>query len=327
MNTDKTTTLKNLITADLPGLNVTDLSDLYAYEQKLLNGNSLLNIRDINTDTLVKNFIDQHQLNSAASTIYNYTMILQDYLNFANGMLDNESLMSYLHSKVWGDNTKRRNYVLLRRFLYYLFTCKYTETDLSTHIKIPVKVKGRSFCPMSTQVRHFIDSIKITFIDEDEILKYETLFKLYIKTSSRRNELLNLNVEDIDFETGPIIIRKTKNKDTKIINMDDNLKQIIMCYLSHFKYQSGPLFRGTQGNRLCKQSLMNAFNKIKFRAELPKEFKIYSFRRFFINELRKNNIDLATIQKLAGHRDIRTTEIYCNVSDEEKVKAIESIRV
>jgi site-specific recombinase XerD len=78
--------------------------------------------------------------------------------------------------------------------------------------------------------------------------------------------------------------------------MDDNLRQIITDYLNHFQYKSGPLFRGIQGNRLCKQSLMNAFNKIKTRAGLPKEFKIHSIRRFFINELRKHGIDIATIQ-------------------------------
>ena len=327
MQTDKTTTLINLITVDLPGLNDTALAELYSIEQKFLNGNSLHNIRDINTDTIIKNFIDEHQLNSTASTVYNYTKILQDYLNYARGVIDNESLMAYLHSKVWGDNTRRRNYVLLKRFLYHLFTEKYTEIDISQHIKIPPKVKGSSFCPMSTQVRQFIDSIKFTFIDKNEILKYEILFKLYIKTGARRNELLNLNVEDIDFNTGRIIILKTKNKDVKIINMDDNLKQILIGYLNHFKYKSGPLFRGAQGNRLCKQSLMNSFYKIKARAELPKEFKIHSFRRYFINELRKNHVDIATIQKLAGHRDIRTTEIYCNISEEEKIKAIESIRV
>jgi len=38
-------------------------------------------------------------------------------------------------------------------------------------------------------------------------------------------------------------------------------------------------------------------------------------------------VDLPTIKELAGHRDIRTTEIYCNVGEEEKKKAIESIRV
>jgi len=30
---------------------------------------------------------------------------------------------------------------------------------------------------------------------------------------------------------------------------------------------------------------------------------------------------------LTGHRDIRTTEIYCNVSDVEKIRALESIKV
>ena len=328
MNIDKKKTLIDLITDDLHHLNDVALAELYFIEQKLRNSAALKNIRDVDYDTLINNFIDTNQLNSAASTIYNYKKILQDLLNYAHGVLDNESLMSYLRSKVWGDNTKRRNYVLLRRFLYYLFTCKYTEIDLSTHIKIPPKVKGSSFCPMPAQVKQqLLGSIKFTFTDEDEILKYETLFKLYIKTGSRRNELLDLNVEDIDFETGRIIIKNTKNKDTKIINMDDNLRQILVDYLNHFKYKSGPLFRGIQGNRLCKQTLMNVFHKIKAIAGLPKEFKLHSLRRFFINELRKNNVDIATIQKLAGHRDIRTTEIYCNVSEEEKVKAIESIRI
>jgi site-specific recombinase XerD len=327
MNIDKKTTLINLITEDLPRLNDAALAELYSIEKRLLNGTTLNNIRDIDRDTLINNFIDQHQLNSAASTIYNYKIILKDFINFASGVLDNELLMSYLHSKVWGENTKLRNYILLKRFLYYLFTYKYTETDLSTHIKIPVKVKGRSFCPMSEQVLEFLDAIKFSFTGEDEIKKYETLFKLYIKTGCRRNELLNLNVEDIDFETGRIIIRKTKNGDEKIMPMDSNLRQLLLTYLDYFKYKSGPLFRGIHGNGLCKQSLMNAFNKIKTRAGLPKEFKIHSLRRFFINELRKHGIDIATIQKLTGHRDIRTTEIYCNVSDEEKVRAIESIRV
>lgn len=115
MNTDKTAILKNLITDYLPDLNEVNLAELYAYELKLRNGTSLPNIRDISSETLITNFINSFHLNSAASTVYNYTMILKDYLNYAKGVLDNESLMSYLHSKVWGDNTKRRNYVLLNK--------------------------------------------------------------------------------------------------------------------------------------------------------------------------------------------------------------------
>ena len=87
MHTDKTTTLKNLITADLSGLNDAALAELYSIEQRLLNGSTLHNIRDIDRDTLINNFINSCQLNSAASTIYNYKIILKDFLNFASGLL------------------------------------------------------------------------------------------------------------------------------------------------------------------------------------------------------------------------------------------------
>ena len=113
MQTDKKTTLINLITADLTGLNDAALAELYSIEQRLLNGNTLNNIKDVSSDTVINNFINTNQLNSAASTIYNYTKILQGYLNYARGVLDIESLMAYLHSKGWGDmNQREKSYQL-----------------------------------------------------------------------------------------------------------------------------------------------------------------------------------------------------------------------
>jgi len=327
MNTDKTATLKNLIIEDLTGLNDAALAELYSIEQRLLNGSTLHNIRDIDRDTLINNFINKCQLNSTPSTIYCYTKLIQDFLDHARGVLTYDVLIAYLQSKAWGGATKRRNYGLLKRFLFYLFTQKYMEIDISSMIIVPPKIRSSSFCPIPMQVKDLIDTPKLIFTERDEIIRFETILKLFVKAGLRRDELLNLNVEDIDFDRGTITIKNTKNKDTKIMNMDDNLRQIITCYLSYFKYQSGALFRGIQGNRLCRQSLNNVFKRMKTRAGLPKDFKIHSLRRFFINELRKHGIDLATIQKLAGHRDIRTTEIYCNVSDEEKIKALESIKV
>jgi len=41
-----------------------------------------------------------------------------------------------------------------------------------------------------------------------------------------------------------------------------------------------------------------------------------------ITTLWKANINSVTVQLLVGLGDIRTTEIHCNVSDEEKVRAV-----
>jgi len=324
---DKKKTIIALIIDDLPDLNESALAEIYSIEQKLLNGSALKNIRDVSADNIINNFFNANQINSSAATLYNYRQLLRDFLKNVQHNLNIETISTYLRSKQWGDNTKRRNYILLKRFLDFLFANKYTELQLSSCITVPSKVIRRAFTPIPEQVSLFISSIRIEYLDKDDQIRYETIFKLYAKTGMRRTELLDLNIEDIDFDTDRIIILKTKNKDVKVINMDRNLKEIISRYLYYFKYKSGPLFRGMQGKRLCKQSLNNAFQKIKARAVMPKEFKIHSFRRYFINELRKNMVDLSTIKELAGHRDIRTTETYCNVGEEEKIKAIENIKV
>jgi len=55
MQTDKKTTIINLITEDLTGLNDAALAELYSIEQRLLNGSTLNNIQDINSDTIINN--------------------------------------------------------------------------------------------------------------------------------------------------------------------------------------------------------------------------------------------------------------------------------
>ncbi|GAH40347.1 unnamed protein product, partial [marine sediment metagenome] len=71
----------------------------------------------------------------------------------------------------------------------------------------------------------------MVFEKEDDIMKYRTIFRLYVKTGMRRNELLDLNVDDIDIVKGKIIVRKTKNRDVKVIEMDNDIKKMLSEYL------------------------------------------------------------------------------------------------
>lgn len=319
--------LISLIADDLDILGIVSLIELYELEQRLLGQSAVKDLKYCASSDIITGFINCCQLNSAGSTVYNYGRLLGNFLAFTKNNLNSDTLSNYIKSKQWGDATLRRNLIVLRRFLYYIFENKYILIDLSRNIKIPVKVKKISFCPTEAQVSKFLSEIKNIFKGRDEIIKYETIFKLYIKTGFRRNELIGLNIEDIDFTSNTITVIKTKNRDVKVINMDQDIENILLDYIMHFKYASGPIFRGLKGSRISRQAITTTFHKIRDIAGLPGQFKIHSFRRYFINTLRKNNIDLVTIQRLAGHRDIRTTETYCNVSDEEKVRALEKVKV
>jgi len=319
--------LINLIEEVLPTLTDIKLSELYTYELKLSGVCDFKDLKKVNVTELIGNFFSSHQQNSAESTLYNYKRFLADFINNLKNNPDIDSINKYIKSKHWNENTLNRNLILLKRFLAYLFEKQYIENDISLEIRIPKRVRNAQFFASDTQIRDFIDKIKYVLESTDDVLKYETIFKLYVKTGMRRNELLNLDVGDVDFNNNRITVMKTKNKEIRIIKMDSCIINLLKTYLDYFKYKTGPLFRGKHDKRLCRQVLTEIFHAIRKSANIPTDFTIHGFRRYFINTLRKNIKDIVVIQKLVGHKDIRTTEIYCDVSDEEEISAIENIRI
>jgi len=163
MNTKKQN-LINLIEEDLTHLNDVELSKTYTYVLELLNGSSINEIQQVDSDVLIKKYLDTCQSNSAKSTRYNYYRLLQGFLIAVRGNPDLTLINTYIKNKGWSDNTTSRNTIVIRRFLSWLFENRYLPQDLSKNIKIPASVKKLSFCPTQNQANLFIDAIGQIFV-------------------------------------------------------------------------------------------------------------------------------------------------------------------
>jgi site-specific recombinase XerD len=56
-------------------------------------------------------------------------------------------------------------------------------------------------------------------------------------------------------------------------------------------------------------------------------FSCHDVRRTFITHLLSSGADLATVQKMAGHRQVTTTTLYDMRGEEAQVKAAEMIQL
>ncbi|MFC2159245.1 tyrosine-type recombinase/integrase [Actinomycetota bacterium] len=327
MSDDKKIIIR-LIEGDLSRADKLFLSKMhYDLQKHISDPASGRSLETISKEEIISDFINHHNSIRSKNTKCNYWSVLKDLLEYCYPDIIDRKVLDYIKNKEWKPNTMRRNLIVIRRFLKFLYEKGQIINDLTNIIKIPQKVITTEFCPNEEQLKRLFSCIENVFLEDREVILYRNIFKLYAKTGMRRTELLNLDVEDVNFDDKKIILKKTKNGDERVIVIDSILEELLKDYLNYFKYEHGPLFRGKRDKRLTRQRLALDFKYMKEQAGLPLKLRIHSFRRYFINTLRKNRVDLVVIAQLVGHRDIRTTRGYCNVGDDEMVNAMETVRV
>ncbi len=117
---------------------------------------------------------------------------------------------------------------------------------------------------------------------------HKLMVELLYGCGLRLNELLSLRVKDLDFEFCTITVRSGKGDKDRVTLLPAVLKeqlQLQVAKVAHARRQAG----------------------------INKQVKCHTFRHSFATRLLQQGYDLRTIQKLLGHGDVRTTEIYTHV--------------
>lgn len=321
--------MDDLLVASLDELTELEKSKLYTFILELKSGGISSIIVSSSKEEIIKEFMDTGLVNKEKNTIKAYKSIMHDLLDGIYPDATFENLIHYLKRKdtIWSPNTKYRNYILIKNILNFMYRKKYILKDLSQELKIPKRIKTFQFVPNDSHIKAFFETlIRIYKRNEDRLL-YETIFKIYCKTGFRLTELINLDYEDLDFNSMKIILTKTKNKNVDGFPIDDDLTEILLRYIKKNNMNNGPLIRGRHGARIYKNTITANFKKIRDSANLPASFTIHAFRRYFMDKLRREGVDIFKIKELARHADINTTYNYCRVVDSELREAVSKIKL
>lgn len=144
----------------------------------------------------------------------------------------------------------------------------------------------------------------------------ETLYS----TGMRRQELCNLNVQDIQFERGVVRIEQGKGKKDRIVPIGERALQWIEKYILEARPRFCPsmnepaLFLHTQGERVSPSPFGNQMHKLIEQADIGITGSCHIFRHTFATLLLENGCDVRHIQVMLGHAKLDTTQIYTHVS-------------
>jgi integrase/recombinase XerD len=151
-------------------------------------------------------------------------------------------------------------------------------------------------------------------------LRDRALFELIYSSGLRISEAVGLNLRDIDFKEGVVLVKGKGNKQRFAV-FGGEAAMRLKSYLEESRpalvkgkgltASCQALFVARGGKRLSRKGIWKNYSKYATLAGTGT--KVHTLRHSFATGLLEGGADLRTVQALLGHADLGTTQIYTHV--------------
>lgn len=229
--------------------------------------------------------------------------------------IDARDWMVSLHQDGLSPNTINRKISTLKSYFKYLLTSSLiSKNPINGITKMKSPQRLASFVP-STDIVELIDG-KITLKHQDTLNSQEKAIILLFYTSGiRRNELLELKTNDIDFIKNNIKVFGKRSKERKV-PLIPSLVSVLQSYMASefFKENSLTFFHKQNGQKLDPKFVYNLVNKYIHLCSSITKASPHVLRHSFATHLLNNGADINGIKELLGHSSLAATQIYTHNS-------------
>lgn len=152
-------------------------------------------------------------------------------------------------------------------------------------------------------------------------IKHRLIVKMLYGCGLRVSELVNLKKRDMNFEEGLIYVRLSKGRKDRFVKIPDSAIDELESYSK--LGSEDVLFASNRGGKLTAATIQKIIKNSSKKSGIKKNIHPHTLRHSFATHLLEQGIDLRVIQKLLGHSDIKTTQIYLSVSN-QTIKNVKS---
>jgi len=147
------------------------------------------------------------------------------------------------------------------------------------------------------------------------------MFELLYSSGMRVSEIVNLKLNDIDYEENLIRCRGKGNKE-RVIPAGETAIYYLKTYIKSARLEmqskksaksSEFVFLNKNGTKITRQGFWKLMKKYAKQLNLNKNIYPHMFRHSYATHMLERGADLRLVQELLGHSSISSTEIYTNI--------------
>jgi integrase/recombinase XerD len=256
------------------------------------------------------------------NTVNAYATDLKKYLLFVNGQgreavnagkPDILNFLELLRSDGYTISTVCRYISSIKALYKFLLLEKRIQDDPTENLQMPKKWER---VPKALSVSDVKDLLGATFSPKTA-LRDSSMLELLYSSGLRVSELVNIKLGDIHFDAGFIRVLGKGSKE-RIVPVNLRALEKIKNYSEKErpgilkKKQSPHLFVTRTGRAMTRQRFWQTLKAIGKQAGI--ELSPHTIRHCFATHLLEGGADLRSLQKMLGHSDISTTQIYTKVT-------------
>lgn len=151
-------------------------------------------------------------------------------------------------------------------------------------------------------------------------LRDRALLEVLYGTGARISEAVGLDIEDLDLESGTVLLHGKGSKQ-RVVPIGSYALDAVRRYLTSARTEltkagstQGAVFLNARGGRLSRQSAWAVLSKASKRAGVTVEVSPHTLRHSFATHLLDGGADVRVVQELLGHASVTTTQIYTLVT-------------
>lgn len=245
--------------------------------------------------------------NYSRRTVQSYCSCLRRYFEFKGKNLrwiDLDSIETFIRNLQKQDYAPQTVALHLNAIKYYYREVVKSPFKIDLHC--PKRSKKIPVILTKEEVIRLIESIRNP--------KYRLLIALTYSAGLRVGEAIRVRVGDVDLSGNFLTVRQGKGKKDRVTIFSEKLADVLKSYMS-FADANAYLIMSEHGGRLAERTAQKIFRDALQKAGIKKEATFHSLRHSFATHLLENGVDIRYVQKLLGHENIRTTQLYTQVTD------------
>jgi integrase/recombinase XerC len=230
-----------------------------------------------------------------------------------------------LHSKGLSGKSIARMLSSWRGFFDFLINRKGFTNNPIIGLRAP---KSPKTLPQALSIEQ---AVKLVDIGDDDILgvRDHAILELFYSSGLRLSEVVNLNIDALDFSEGTVMVTGKGNK-TRIVPMGSHAMDAMQKWLqirAQIKINDAsekPVFIGLQGRRISARNIQYRLKEWSIKQGINSSVHPHMLRHSFATHVLQSSGDLRAVQEMLGHANISTTQVYTHLDYQHLTKVYDA---